>query len=92
MDCFLKSSNFFSIVQAVNVVFYRHLCNWIIYGDLFDIHEEFFICDAKCADENFLPSENVCKLNTRRLLNRFLIFIYRKDPELNSQLLFKNFI
>lgn len=35
-------------------MFYRHLCNWIIYGDLVDVYNEFFICDAKCADEMFL--------------------------------------
>lgn len=46
-------------MQAASTVFYRHLCNWIIYGNLLDIHDEFFICDAKCADENFLAPENV---------------------------------
>lgn len=42
------------IIQSVNTVFYKHLCNWIVYGDLFDNCNEFFICDANCADENFL--------------------------------------
>lgn len=35
-------------------MFYRHLCNWIIFGDLVDVYQEFFICDAKCPDDNFL--------------------------------------
>ncbi|RZC37978.1 gamma-tubulin complex component 4, partial [Asbolus verrucosus] len=34
------------ITQCFNSIFYRHLCNWIIYGDLVDIHNEFFICDG----------------------------------------------
>ncbi|CAH0551488.1 unnamed protein product [Brassicogethes aeneus] len=41
------------IIQSINTIFYRHLCNWIIYGDLVDIYGEFFICDGKTADENF---------------------------------------
>ncbi|GJQ80181.1 putative gamma-tubulin complex component [Trypoxylus dichotomus] len=41
------------IIQSVNTIFYRHLCNWIIYGELVDIHNEFFICDGHCPDENF---------------------------------------
>ncbi|KAB0803192.1 hypothetical protein PPYR_00162 [Photinus pyralis] len=42
------------IILSVNTVFYKHLCNWIVYGDLIDNCNEFFICDANCADENFL--------------------------------------
>lgn len=42
----------------MNIIFYRHLCNWVIYGDLYDVYEEFFISDANCADEDFLhPSD-----------------------------------
>lgn len=50
---------FFRIIQAINTVFYRHLCNWIIYGDLVDTCNEFFIGDANCADENFLYPEQL---------------------------------
>ncbi|KRT82184.1 hypothetical protein AMK59_3879 [Oryctes borbonicus] len=45
------------IIQSVNTIFYRHLCNWIIYGELVDIHNEFFICDGHCPDENFWYTE-----------------------------------
>ncbi|GLV43445.1 Grip75 [Carabus blaptoides fortunei] len=43
-----------TIICSINTMFYRHLCNWIIFGDLVDVYQEFFICDAKCADDNFL--------------------------------------
>lgn len=57
----------FRIVQSVSTRFYRHLCNWLIYGELFDLYDEFFIYDAKCPDENFLYPENV------RLLFHFVL-------------------
>lgn len=37
-------------------MFYRHLCNWIIFGNLTDPYQEFFICDSKCSDDDFLMS------------------------------------
>lgn len=42
------------IIKSVNTVFYQHLCNWIVGGDLVDLYNEFFICDGKVPDENFL--------------------------------------
>lgn len=58
---FFNLMYFFRIICSVNTVFYRHLCNWIIFGNLVDVHQEFFIFDAKCPDEDFLwtglPSE-----------------------------------
>ncbi|XP_025830219.1 gamma-tubulin complex component 4-like [Agrilus planipennis] len=45
------------IIQFVNVIFFRQLCNWIIYGDLLDINDEFFICDGKDVDENFINED-----------------------------------
>ncbi|KAF5291369.1 hypothetical protein FQA39_LY03520 [Lamprigera yunnana] len=56
IDCGIESisKSAIKIMQTTNTIFYRHLCNWIIYGDLVDIYNEFFICDANCADENFL--------------------------------------
>lgn len=50
------------IIRTVSKVFHRHLCNWIIYGDLIDIHEEFFILDEKIPDENFLYPEQLLEL------------------------------
>ncbi|KAJ8962678.1 hypothetical protein NQ318_001074 [Aromia moschata] len=47
------------IIQSINTIFYRHLCNWIIYGDLVDAFGEFFIIDGKTADENFLYPEQL---------------------------------
>jgi gamma-tubulin complex component 4 len=47
------------ITQSLNSIFYRHLCNWIIYGDLVDIYNEFFICDGRCPDEDFLYPEQI---------------------------------
>lgn len=35
------------------------MCNWIIYGEVYDKYEEFFISDANCPDENFLYPEHV---------------------------------
>lgn len=37
------------------------MCNWIIYGELVDVHKEFFICDGHCPDENFLYPEQLAK-------------------------------
>lgn len=47
------------IIKPINSVFYQHLCNWIVCGDLVDPHNEFFICDGKVADENFLYPEQL---------------------------------
>ncbi|KAJ8977301.1 hypothetical protein NQ317_009318 [Molorchus minor] len=47
---------------SINTIFYRHLCNWIIYGDLVDAFEEFFIVDGKTADENFLYPEQLAEI------------------------------
>ncbi|KAJ8929921.1 hypothetical protein NQ314_017330 [Rhamnusium bicolor] len=47
------------IIQSINTIFYRHLCNWIIYGDLVDAFREFFIIDGKAADEDFLYPEQL---------------------------------
>ncbi|KAI4467861.1 gamma tubulin complex component c-terminal [Holotrichia oblita] len=49
----------FRIIKCVNTIFYRHLCNWIIYGEIVDVHNEFFICDGHCPDENFLYQEQL---------------------------------
>ena len=38
----------------VNKIFYRHLGHWIVYGNLVDVHNEFFITDSNCDDPNFL--------------------------------------
>ncbi|EFA06296.1 Gamma-tubulin complex component 4 homolog-like Protein [Tribolium castaneum] len=47
------------ITHCFNSIFYRHLCNWIIYGDLVDLYKEFFISDGECWDEDFLyPEQN----------------------------------
>ncbi|XP_050515476.1 gamma-tubulin complex component 4 [Diabrotica virgifera virgifera] len=55
------------IIKSMNTVFYRHLCNWIIYGDLIDTYEEFFIRDGKNPDENFLYPEQMAELATENL-------------------------
>ncbi|XP_019758234.1 gamma-tubulin complex component 4 isoform X2 [Dendroctonus ponderosae] len=47
------------VIKSVNVVFYQHLRNWIIYGDLLDPFNEFFICDGQVSDENFLYPEQL---------------------------------
>ncbi|CAH1098555.1 unnamed protein product [Psylliodes chrysocephalus] len=52
------------IIRSINTVFYKHLCNWIIYGDLVDVFEEFFIRDGKSADENFLYPEQIAELHS----------------------------
>lgn len=46
-------------------MFYRQLCNWIVYGDLLDRYDEFFIADAKCADEMFSYSDQVADVSKR---------------------------
>ncbi|XP_060536121.1 gamma-tubulin complex component 4 [Cylas formicarius] len=45
------------VIKCINTVFYQHLCNWIIYGDLVDPCNEFFVCDGNVPDENFLYPE-----------------------------------
>lgn len=45
------------MIKAVNFVFFRQLCGWVIYGKVEDTYGEFFISDANCADENFLYPE-----------------------------------
>ncbi|XP_023024643.2 gamma-tubulin complex component 4 [Leptinotarsa decemlineata] len=52
------------IIRSINKIFYRHLCNWIIYGDLVDTYGEFFITDGKTADENFLYPEQLVDLSS----------------------------
>ncbi|KAK4884733.1 hypothetical protein RN001_001004 [Aquatica leii] len=54
------------IMQTVNTIFYRYLCNWIIYGDLVDNYNEFFIHDAHCADENFLYPDQLKEPKTKQ--------------------------
>lgn len=51
------------IMQHINPMFYRHLCNWIVYGTLNDIYNEFFIRDAKCPDEKFMYPEQLTESN-----------------------------
>lgn len=60
-----------TIIKSVNRMFYRHLCNWIIYGDLVDVYNEFFISDAKCADENFLYPEQLAENNASNASTAF---------------------
>lgn len=50
------------IIKEINTVFYQHLCNWIIYGNLVDPFNEFFICDGKVADTNFLYPAQATKM------------------------------
>ncbi|XP_050294472.1 gamma-tubulin complex component 4 isoform X2 [Anthonomus grandis grandis] len=45
------------IIKTINVVFYQHLSNWVVCGDLVDPYDEFFICDGKVADDHFLYPE-----------------------------------
>ncbi|CAG9766307.1 unnamed protein product [Ceutorhynchus assimilis] len=52
---------YFRIIKTINTVFYQHLCNWIVCGNLVDPYNEFFICDGKVADENFLYPEQLAE-------------------------------
>ncbi|KAG5868151.1 hypothetical protein JTB14_023862 [Gonioctena quinquepunctata] len=61
------------IIRSINHVFYRHLCNWIIYGDLVDTLGEFFITDGKTADDNFLYPEQLMDLSSNNIKNLELI-------------------
>ncbi|XP_049818046.1 gamma-tubulin complex component 4-like isoform X2 [Aethina tumida] len=47
------------IIRSINRIFYRHLCNWIIFGRISDPCGEFFICDGVSADENFQYSKDI---------------------------------
>ncbi|XP_066143119.1 gamma-tubulin complex component 4 [Euwallacea fornicatus] len=58
------------ILKAINTVFYQHLCNWVICGDLVDPYSEFFICDGKVADENFLYPEQISEKTAVSLVNK----------------------
>lgn len=57
------------LIKAINQIFYRHLCNWIIYGDLIDTYEEFFIFDEKTPDELFLYPEQLLQLKESLMEN-----------------------
>nr|XP_022913972.1 gamma-tubulin complex component 4 [Onthophagus taurus] len=46
------------LISFINVPFYHQLSKWIIYGDIKDKYNEFFICDANCPDENFQYPDN----------------------------------
>ncbi|CAG9821376.1 unnamed protein product [Phaedon cochleariae] len=52
------------IIRSINTIFYRHLCNWIIYGDLVDTFGEFFIIDGKVADPNFMYPEQMVDMSS----------------------------
>lgn len=54
-----KNSVFFRIIRSINRIFYRHLCNWIIFGRISDPCGEFFVCDGVSADENFQYSKDI---------------------------------
>ncbi|CAG9862982.1 unnamed protein product [Phyllotreta striolata] len=61
------SKSAYTIVKSINTVFYKHLGNWIINGDLIDTYDEFFIKDGKCADENFLYPEQLLEMSNESL-------------------------
>ncbi|KAK9875243.1 hypothetical protein WA026_007637 [Henosepilachna vigintioctopunctata] len=41
------------IIKTINTTFFHQLSNWIIYGELVDNYNEFFICGEDCPDPNF---------------------------------------
>lgn len=82
------------IVCTINTLFYRHLCNWIIFGDLVDVYGEFFICDAKCPDEDFLWSfsANDTKSDLESLNESSKGFKVRRPPKVRKFLLHENMV
>jgi len=84
---------FFSIIKEINTVFYQHLCNWIIYGNLVDPFNEFFICDGKVADTNFLyPAQAtvLCYIFTKLRIAH--IFPRKWSQKSNNHRTFVNFL
>ena len=73
-------------------MFYKHLGNWVIYGELLDKYNEFFIADANSVDENFAHPDNIpldvtkldvsvnfvsFKINFKFVqVNRYILLIY----------------
>ncbi|XP_044265603.1 gamma-tubulin complex component 4 [Tribolium madens] len=55
VECITEAAK--KITYCFNSIFYRHLCNWVIYGELVDPHGEFFIKDDQCWDEDFLYAD-----------------------------------
>ncbi|XP_044746717.1 gamma-tubulin complex component 4 [Coccinella septempunctata] len=45
------------IIKTINITFFHQLSNWIIYGEIVDAYDEFFIRDENCPDPNFLYAE-----------------------------------
>lgn len=50
------------IIKSLCQIFHKHICNWIIFGDLVDSYGEFFILDEKTPDMNFMYPEQVLEL------------------------------
>lgn len=67
------------IIKTINQIFHKQLCNWIIYGDLIDIYEEFFIVDEKMSDENFLYPEQLLEINESDKENSKKLVYMRKS-------------
>ncbi|KAJ8924353.1 hypothetical protein NQ315_007149 [Exocentrus adspersus] len=74
------------IIRSTNTVFYRHLCNWIIYGDLVDAFAEFFIIDGKTADKDFLYPEQMLEsaVESAENLTVFRKSRVRKPPQVRE--------
>ncbi|XP_045461104.1 gamma-tubulin complex component 4 [Harmonia axyridis] len=54
------------IIKTINITFFHQLSNWIIYGEIVDAYNEFFIRDEKCPDSNFLYSEQIDNCNSTK--------------------------
>lgn len=68
------------IVLSVNKMFYNQLANWLIFGNINDVYEEFFICDCNCDDEDFLYDWEAEKTTTTATT----IHNYNKSPILKT--------
>lgn len=67
------------VIKTINQHFHRHLCNWIICGELVDTFGEFFIIDDKVPDENFLYPEQIIDLKETDLSNSKHLHQFKKS-------------
>lgn len=71
----LSLVSFYSVTEAVNIIFYRHICDWLFYGRINDTYNEFFICDGQCADNYFYSVDQTAESSTNTSGFNLAVFI-----------------
>lgn len=77
----------FRIINGINEIFFRQISCWLLYGDLIDSHQEFFIHESSLKTNDSTPFEKY-SLNCSMLPNHIDVPLAGKILRVGQTVLF----